>query len=34
VESIDVPQAKRDPAMIDKIHADLLRRHPANFSSC
>jgi NitT/TauT family transport system ATP-binding protein len=33
VESIDVPQAKRDPAMIDKIHADLLRRHPANFSS-
>jgi NitT/TauT family transport system ATP-binding protein len=33
VESIDVPQAKRDPAMIDNIHADLLRRHPANFSS-
>ena len=33
VESIDVPQAKRDPAMIDKIHADLLRHHPANFSS-
>ena len=33
VESIDVPQAKRDPATIDKIHADLLRRYPANFSS-
>ena len=33
VESIDVPQAKRGPATIDKIHADLLRRHPANFSS-
>jgi NitT/TauT family transport system ATP-binding protein len=34
VETIDVPQAKRDPAAIDKIHADLLRRYPANFSSC
>jgi hypothetical protein len=32
VETIDVPQAKRDPAIIDKIHADLLR-YPANFSS-
>ena len=31
VETIAVPQAKRDAHAIDKIHADLLRRHPANF---
>jgi NitT/TauT family transport system ATP-binding protein len=33
VETIDVPQAKRDAKAIEKIHADLLRRYPANFSS-
>jgi NitT/TauT family transport system ATP-binding protein len=32
VETIDIPQGKRDPKVIDTIHADLLRRHPANFS--
>ncbi|MGH6832359.1 MAG: ABC transporter ATP-binding protein [Methyloceanibacter sp.] len=31
VETIEVPQAERDAHAIDKIHADLLRRHPANF---
>jgi NitT/TauT family transport system ATP-binding protein len=33
VERIDVPQEQRDPATIDKIHADLARRYPANFAS-
>jgi ABC-type nitrate/sulfonate/bicarbonate transport system ATPase subunit len=33
VETISVPQAKRDPAAIEKIHGDLLRRYPANFFS-
>lgn len=32
VETIGVPQSERDPAMIEKIHADLARRYPANFS--
>jgi NitT/TauT family transport system ATP-binding protein len=32
VETIDVPQDKRDPKTIDAIHADLLKRYPANFS--
>ena len=34
VETISVPQEKRDPKAIEKIHADLLGRYPANFSSC
>jgi NitT/TauT family transport system ATP-binding protein len=33
VETIAVPQAERDPKAIEAIHADLLRRYPANFSS-
>lgn len=33
VESIDIPQDKRDPKTVDKIHDDLLKRFPANFSS-
>ncbi|MEZ5827069.1 MAG: ATP-binding cassette domain-containing protein [Hyphomicrobiales bacterium] len=33
VESIDIPQEKRDPKTVDKIHDDLLKRFPANFSS-
>jgi NitT/TauT family transport system ATP-binding protein len=33
VETIDVPQAKRDAKTIAKIHADLLRRYPGNFIS-
>ena len=33
IEAIDVPQAKRDPKMIEALHTDLLRRFPANFSS-
>jgi len=33
VETIAVPQAERDPKRIDAIHADLLRRYPANFAS-
>jgi NitT/TauT family transport system ATP-binding protein len=32
VETIDVPQAKRDPKLIEAIHTDLLKRFPANFS--
>ncbi len=33
VEPIDIPQGERDPKTIDKIHDDLLKRYPANFSS-
>jgi ABC-type nitrate/sulfonate/bicarbonate transport system ATPase subunit len=33
VETIDIPQNERDPKTIDKIHADLLKRYPGNFSS-
>jgi NitT/TauT family transport system ATP-binding protein len=33
VETIDIPQDKRDHKTVDKIHADLLKRYPANFSS-
>jgi NitT/TauT family transport system ATP-binding protein len=33
VETIAVPQAERDGKAIDAIHADLLRRYPANFTS-
>ena len=33
VETISVSQEKRDGAAIEKIHADLLRRYPGNFSS-
>jgi NitT/TauT family transport system ATP-binding protein len=33
VETIAVPQEKRDAKAIEKIHADLLRRYPGNFSS-
>jgi NitT/TauT family transport system ATP-binding protein len=33
VESIDIPQDKRNPKTVDKIHDDLLKRFPANFSS-
>ena len=33
VETIDIPQEKRDAKSIDKIHTDLLRRHPGNFIS-
>jgi NitT/TauT family transport system ATP-binding protein len=33
IETIDVPQAERSTKIIDKIHADLLRRFPANFSA-
>ena len=32
VETIDVPQDKRTPKIVDEIHADFLKRHPANFS--
>ena len=32
IETIDVPQAERDPKMIEALHTDLLRRFPANFS--
>jgi NitT/TauT family transport system ATP-binding protein len=32
IETIDVPQAERDHKVVEKIHADLLRRYPANFS--
>ena len=32
VETIAVPQAERDHDAIEAIHADLLRRYPANFS--
>jgi ABC-type nitrate/sulfonate/bicarbonate transport system ATPase subunit len=33
VETIAVPQAERNPQVVDAIHADLLRRYPANFVS-
>jgi NitT/TauT family transport system ATP-binding protein len=33
VENIAVPQAERHPQVVDAIHADLLRRYPANFVS-
>jgi NitT/TauT family transport system ATP-binding protein len=33
VETIAVPQAERNPQVVDAIHADLLQRHPANFVS-
>ena len=33
VETIDVPQEKRDSKTIERIHADLLRRYPGNFIS-
>jgi ABC-type nitrate/sulfonate/bicarbonate transport system ATPase subunit len=33
VVPISVPQAKRDPAMVEEIYADLLKRHPANFAT-
>ena len=32
VETIDIPQAKRDAKTVDAIHADLLKRYPGNFS--
>ncbi|HUU66568.1 MAG TPA: ABC transporter ATP-binding protein [Methyloceanibacter sp.] len=32
IETIDVPQAERDPKMIEALHTDLLERFPANFS--
>jgi len=32
VETIAIPQAKRDAATVDAIFADLLARYPANFS--
>ncbi len=32
VESIDVPQAERDAAMIEALHTDLSKRFPANFA--
>lgn len=32
VETIDIPQEKRDRKTIDAIHADFLKRHPGNFS--
>ncbi len=33
VETIEIPQAKRDHKTVDKIHDDLLERYPANFSN-
>jgi len=32
IETIDLPQAERDPKMIEALHTDLLERFPANFS--
>lgn len=32
IETIDIPQAKRDPKTIEAIHTDLLKRFPGNFS--
>ena len=32
VETIDIPQDKRNPKVIEEIHADFLKRYPANFS--
>jgi len=33
VVPISVPQGERDPATVEKIYADLLKRHPANFAT-
>jgi NitT/TauT family transport system ATP-binding protein len=33
VVPISVPQAKRDTVVVEEIHADLLKRHPANFAT-
>ena len=33
VVPISVPQAERDPALVEEIYADLLKRHPANFAT-
>jgi len=33
VVPISVPQGERDPAMVEEIYADLLKRHPANFAT-
>ena len=33
VVPISVPQAERDPATVEEIYADLLKRHPANFAT-
>ena len=33
VETIAIPQAERDHKAVEAIHADLLRRYPANFST-
>jgi ABC-type nitrate/sulfonate/bicarbonate transport system ATPase subunit len=33
VVPIDVPQADRDAGVVEEIYADLLKRHPANFSA-
>ena len=33
VVPISVPQGERDPATVEEIYADLLKRHPANFAT-
>jgi len=33
VVPISMPQAERDPAVVEEIYADLLKRHPANFAT-
>jgi NitT/TauT family transport system ATP-binding protein len=33
IETIDVPQRERTPEVIEAILADLMRRHPANFTA-
>ena len=33
IETIDIPQRERPPEVIETILADLMRRHPANFTS-
>jgi NitT/TauT family transport system ATP-binding protein len=33
VETIDIPQGERTHEVVDVIHADLLKRYPANFSA-
>ena len=33
IETIDVPQRERTPEVIETILADLMRRHPANFTA-
>ena len=33
VVPISVPQDERDPATVEEIYADLLKRHPANFAT-